>query len=230
VRPGIAYVHHIGASRTGCARSDGSAAPAADTLRIGGILRPRSCQFNAPSTHGYCHAVGAGIVTEGHFNDTPLDGLGYVMLLKWPGEIADGNGQEQIIIDERANPAQREALRKILHGESTAPGATHYFVFNSTMSEVLETLYAPVEVEIDVETCQGRVHVPGLVESQGSPIVDPHTGEVFRAGIHLPNGFEYTHAWIGNGSSRVRAGLEMNLSNSYGQFNALHMNQDGVIR
>ncbi len=114
------------------------------------------CQFNAPSTHGYCHAIGAGHVEEGHFNETRLDGLNFVMLLKWPGEIADGNGQQQIIIDERADAAQREALRKILHGESTAPGATHFFVFNSTMSEVLDTLYAPVEVEIDVEACRGR--------------------------------------------------------------------------
>jgi len=188
------------------------------------------CQFNAPSTHGYCHAIGAGRIDEGHFNDTRLDGLAFVMLLKWPGEIAAGNGQQQIIIDERADAAQREALRKILHGESTAPGATHFFVFNSTMREVLETLYAPIDIEIDVEACRGRVHVPGLVELTGTPIVDPHTGQEFRAGIQLPNGFEYTHAWMGNASSRARAGLEIDLTNSYGQFNALHMNQNGVIR
>jgi hypothetical protein len=188
------------------------------------------CQFNAPSTHGYCHAVGAGLIDEGHFNDTRLDGLGFVMLLKWPGEIADGNGEQQVLIEERADSAQREALRKILHGESTAPGATHFFVFNSTMSKVLETLYVPMEIEIDVEACRGRVHVPGMVDTHGSPMVDPHTGEIFRAGIHLPNGFEYTHAWMGNASSHVRAGLELDLTNSYGQFNVLHMNQDGVIR
>ena len=108
------------------------------------------CQFNAPTTHGHCEAVEAGRIEEGHFNDTRLDGLAFVMLLQWPGEIADGNGREQIIIDERADSAQREALRKIVHGESTAPGATHFYVFNSTMSEVLETLYAPIDLEIDV--------------------------------------------------------------------------------
>jgi hypothetical protein len=35
---------------------------------------------------------------------------------------------------------------------------------------------------------------------------------------------------MGNASSRAHAGLEIELSNSYGQFNVLHMNQDGVIR
>src|SRR4029453_4866654 len=107
------------------------------------------CQFNSPTTHGYCEAVGAGQVDEGYFNDPRLDGLRFVLLSQWPGEIAEGNGRQQAIIDERANPAQREALRKILHGEATTPGATHFFVFNSTMSEVLPTLYAPVRVEVD---------------------------------------------------------------------------------
>jgi hypothetical protein len=98
------------------------------------------CQFNSPSTHGFCEAVASALIEEGYFNDTRLDGLSFCILLKWPGEIANGNGRSQLIIDERANEKQREAINKIAHGESTAPGATHYFVFYSTMSEVLETL------------------------------------------------------------------------------------------
>jgi len=188
------------------------------------------CQFGALSTHGSCEAVSSGIIEQGHFDDTRLDGLNWIMLVQWPGEIAEGNGTQQLIIDERADVAQREALGKILKGESTAPGATHFYVFNSTMAHVLDTLYAPIEVEIDVERRHGRVQVQGLVESRGEPIVDPHSGQEFRAGIHLPNGFEYTMAEMGNASSRVRAGIELELTNSYGQFCMLHMNQDGVIR
>ena len=30
--------------------------------------------------------------------------------------------------------------------------------------------------------------------------------------------------------AKVRAGIELDLENSYGQFNRVHMNQDGVIR
>jgi hypothetical protein len=188
------------------------------------------CQFNAATTHGFCEAMGGGIVDEGHFNDVKLDGLHWVMLLQWPGEIAAGNGKEQVIIDERANAEQREALRKIVLGESTAPGATHFFVFNSTMSEVLETLYAPIEAEIDIEARCARIHVPGLVESTGSPIIDPHSGGEHRARIQLPNGFEYTTAEMGSGDSTVTAGIELKFLNTYGQFNELNMNQDGVIR
>ena len=76
------------------------------------------CQFNAPTTHGFCEAVVAGSIEEGVFNDVRLDGLNWVLLYKFPGEIAEGNGRIQAIIDERADDAQREALGKVLAGES----------------------------------------------------------------------------------------------------------------
>ncbi len=188
------------------------------------------CQFHSPSTNGYCEAIGSALIEEGNFNDISLDGLCFVMLLKWPGEIAEGNGQQQLIIDESANPEQREALRKIAHGESTAPGATHYYVFNSTISKVHNTLYAPIKISIDVEARHAHTKIEGLVESAGTPLVDPFSGEESRARIHLPNGFEYTYAEMGAGTSKITADIELDLNNSYGQFNILHMNQDGVIR
>jgi len=188
------------------------------------------CQFNSKTTNGFCEAMGAGRIDEGYFNETRLDGLNYILLLQWPGEVAEGNGKQQIMIDERANTDQREALKKILHGESTAPGATHFFVYNSTMSEVLETLFVPIELSIDVEAREAKVHVPELVESTGTPIINPHSGQPSRARIDLPNGFEYSLAEMGNGTTKAQAGITLNLANSYGQFTILHMNQDGVIR
>jgi hypothetical protein len=156
--------------------------------------------------------------------------LDWAMLLYWPGEITEGNGKQQAIIDERADDAQREALRKILHGEETEPGATHFFVYNSTMSEVLETLYKPLELEIDVDARSARLNIAGIVESTGSPIVDPQSEGEHQARINLPGGFEYTVAEMGTGSTRAHGAIELDLSDSYGQFNILHMNQDGVIR
>ncbi len=188
------------------------------------------CQFNSPTTHGHCEAIEAGHIEEGAFNGTRLDGLNYVMLVQWPGEIADGNGREQFIIDERADAAQREALEKILRGESTAPGATHFYVFASTMSEVLDSIFAPVEIEIDVEERKARVEIPGIGSSSAAPIVDPNSGQLFRAGFDLPNGFQLTHAEVGNGSTELSAGIDLHLADSHAHFAELHMNQDGVIR
>lgn len=187
------------------------------------------CQFNAPTTHGHCEAVAGGRIDEGYFNETRLDGLHFAMVVQWPGEIAEGNGRQQAIIDARADAAQREALRKILYGESTKPGSTHFYVFNSTMSEVLEPLYAPIELEIDVPARRARLRVAGVVESDGSPIVNPHSGDEHRVQIQLPNGFEYRMAEVGQGTSRARGAIELSLEKSHGHWNVLHLNQDGVI-
>lgn len=188
------------------------------------------CQFGAKTTHGHCEAVVAGHIEEGSFNETKLDGLDWALLLYWPGEIAEGNGKEQVIIDERADPAQRAGLRKILHGESTAPGATHFFVYNSTMSTVLDTLYAPIDLSIDVDGRTARLQIADLVESAGAPIINAFSGNPVRSRIDLPGGFEYTIAEMGNGNTKSRAGIALDLKDSYGQFNVLHMNQDGIIR
>jgi hypothetical protein len=188
------------------------------------------CQFGAPTTHGHCEAMVCGHIDEGNFNDTKLDGLDWVLLLHWPGEIADGNGTEQVIIDESATPEQREGLEKILHGQSTAPLATHFYVYSTTMSNVLDTLYAPIQLSIDVDGRTADVKVGDMVESTGRPIISKFNGEPVRSRINLPGGFEYTFAEMGNGNTKTRAGITLDLEDSYGQFCILHMTQDGVVR
>lgn len=188
------------------------------------------CQFNSPATHGFCEAMAGIRIDEGRFNDVRLDGLSFVMTFHWPGQIAEGNGESQLIIDERADKAQREAIRKISHGESTKPGATHFFIFNSTVTKVHETLYRPVELSIDIEARRAQVRIDGLVESQGTPQINPFTKKESRKGIYLPEGFEYIYAEAGSGVTRTKGAVKLDFKDTYGQFCVLHMNQDGVIR
>jgi hypothetical protein len=98
------------------------------------------------------------------------------------------------------------------------------------MSQVFDPIYAPIEFTVDVEARRARVRVPGLVESEGSPIINPHTGDEHRSQIQLPNGFEYTIAEVGKGTSNARAAIELKLDGTHGQFHVMHLNQDGVIR
>jgi hypothetical protein len=189
------------------------------------------CQFGAKSTHGRCEAFMCGHIEQGNFNDTSLDGLDWASLMSWPGEVHEGGGTQQAIIDERAEPAQREALRKILHGESTSPGATHFFVYNSMMSTVLDTLYAPIELSIDVDQRTASVTIDGLVESHGTPLLRPGSPALSNnIRLNTPDGPRYIYAEMGNGSTRARAGIDLDFTDSYCQFNVLHMNQDGLIR
>jgi hypothetical protein len=189
------------------------------------------CQFGARPTYGYCAAVMGGHIEKGNFNDTNLDGLDYVVLMTWPGPVPEGNGTQQVIIDERADPTQREALRKILLGESTAPGATHFFVYNSMMSTVLDTLYAPIELSIDVDQRMASLTIDGLVESRGTPLPKPPASILSnRIQLTTPDGPRYIYTEMGSGNTTARAGIELDFKDSYCQFNVVHMNQDGLIR
>jgi len=188
------------------------------------------CQFGSPSTHGHCEAFVTGWIEEGYFGQTRLDGLNWAMLAQWPGEIAQGNGTWQAIIDERATDPQREALLKIFRGEATKPGATHFYVFNSTMTTFLPALFVPIDLKIDIEGRVADIRIDGLIESTGRPVISPFNGQPVRQGIHLPNGFEFTYAEVGKGTTESRAGVRLSLKESHGHFNVLHLNQDGVIR
>jgi len=107
------------------------------------------CQFNLPSTHGYCQSAFIGHIVEGYFNDTPLVGLNWAALYKWPGEIRDGSGKRQIVIDERAEEAQRVALETIVAGEGCKPLSIFFAVFATTCSEFCQTLFLPIDLEAD---------------------------------------------------------------------------------
>ena len=188
------------------------------------------CQFNALPTHGNCQAVVGYDISAGHFGDTQLDGLRAVYIGKWPGAVHEGNGAMQVIIDERADDSQREALRKILYGEETDPGTTVWNVFMTTITKVHDPLYAQIEFEVDIDARRAHLRVPNLIEGSGEPIRNPVTGAEHRARIELPNGFEYTVAEVGSGTSTASAAIPMELSDSYGQFAHLHLSTHGVVR
>ena len=146
------------------------------------------CQFNLPSTHGYCQSAFVGNIVEGHFNDTPLAGLNWAGLYKWPGEIAEGNGQRQIVIDERADEAQRIALETIVSGEACAPLSSFFSVFASACSEFFETLFLPIDLDANVELRTARVEIPGVLKSSGRPIINEFNGQPFHIGLARPSG------------------------------------------
>jgi hypothetical protein len=189
------------------------------------------CQFNEPTTHGTCQFAYVGTIVEGHFNDMPLAGRHWALLCKFPGEIAAGNGQRQIVIDERADDAQRRALETIISGEACKPLSNHFSVFGSLCTEFFPTLFLPIGLEVDLEGRTAEVDIPGVVMSAGRPIINEFNGEPFHIAIARPSGsFEFTYGEIGRGSTTVTGDLEMAFEDSWALFCVHHYNQDGLIR
>lgn len=189
------------------------------------------CQFNLPSTNGFCQFVEGGHIEEGHFNDTSLSGLNWAFIITWPGEIAEGNGKQLVILDERADSDQRHALSKIIRGESGEPGSNHFIVFGSTCSEISDTLYLPIEFDMDIKARTALLKIPDLVETVGTPIVDEFSGDEFHIALARTAGsFEFTYAELGQGTSVVKGTMEMKLDSTYGQFCVHHYDQDGLVK
>jgi hypothetical protein len=187
------------------------------------------CQFNSLPTHGDCRAIGFVDIEEGHHGKTRLDGLRIGMIAQWPGAIHEGRGEIVPIVDERANPAQREALLRIMSGLDTEPGATFFQVFSTTFEKVHDPVFAKVDMDVDVNGRLARLNVPGWVEARGEPIRNPITNEEHRARINLPHGFEYDTCEVGRGWAETKGPIKLSLKDSHAQFANLHLTGTGVV-
>src|SRR3954471_18128782 len=150
------------------------------------------CQFNALPTHGNCEAVVGIIIDAGHHGATKLDGLKFAGVFAWPGPIHEGHGQAVPIVDERASPAQRDAILRIISGQDTEPGATFFQVYASMLEKVHEPMAARIDLDIDVGARKARLDVADVVEARGEPILNPFTKQEHRVRLNMPAGFEFT--------------------------------------
>jgi len=186
------------------------------------------CQFEALPTDGHCRGFEVVRIDKGHFGEVKLDGLIAAMFYAWPGPIFEGKGELQIVIDEHADARQREALTRILHGEETEEGATHWWVYRSMSDTVHQPLFRPIHFDVNIEARSARVAIPGVLESSARPIRSPATGQEHRVRIDIPNGIEFELAEIGSATTTATAAIRLDLKDTYGQFNRLRHSGKGV--
>jgi hypothetical protein len=187
------------------------------------------CQFNALPTHGYCRAVFAMKISQGHHGKTKLDGLKVAAMFAWPKAIHEGHGEVAVIVDKRATEDQRGALLRILTGQDTKPGATIFNVFATTYEKVHDPIFADIDFDVDITARKARLKISGHIDARGEPILNPVTKAEHRVRIDSPDGFEYLLAEVGRGWSKTTAPLKLDLADSYSHFCELNLNQNGVI-
>lgn len=188
------------------------------------------CQFESLPTEGDCKGFGVMHIDKGHFGDVKLDGLRAAMMFAWPGPIFEGKGEMQIVIDERADEQQRDAIDRIMHGEEVEEAGNHWWVFNAMCDTRHETLFRSIACDIDVEARTARVSIPGVIEASGRPIKSPVTGEDHRVRIDMPHGIEFRIAEIGSATSKATGAIPLDLHDTYGQFSLIHHSHNGIVR
>jgi len=133
----------------------------------------------APPTKGHCDAGLVFHVDRGEHGSTRLDGLNFAILLRTPGPMIAGNWTVGVILDERASPAQRDALTAIASGQGGGPiGALGPLVGRFGGVEA-----RPIKIE--TSGMRRSVSIPGVLDiaiegvagaRQGEPIYFDNVG------------------------------------------------------
>ena len=122
------------------------------------------CNFGSDPTLGYCEGVLTWLIRDGHYGTLKLgDDLGVILIIRFEGNVMARNREFGFLIDERANAAQRDALRAIFTGE--AGGA--FAAWRDLTVRVDGVEFVLKKVSHDAE--DWRVEVPGMVEGLGGP-------------------------------------------------------------
>ena len=96
----------------------------------GDYLETCSCNYICPCiasnlkdrpTHGWCKAALLFDIKKGHYGHLVLDNLAVVVVGYIPGPLVEGNWTVGLIMDERANSEQQDALTSILTGKVGGP-------------------------------------------------------------------------------------------------------------
>ena len=150
---------------------------------------PCPCTFGQPPTEGDCEGIVAYRIREGSYGDVDLSGLNLVGVARFEGNIWDEDTRLDMgmILDERADDRQREAVQTIFGGQ--AGGWPKVFA-ETMVGEMLGMEVAPIELEIDDDLESWRLSVAGKVEGASELLTGPTTVPGERLAVMNPPGSE----------------------------------------
>jgi hypothetical protein len=150
---------------------------------------PCPCTFGQAPTEGDCEGIIGYRVREGNYGDVDIGGLNLVGLARFEGNIWDTETRADMgmIIDERADERQREALQMIFGGQ--AGGWPQMFAENF-VGQVLGLEIAAIELEIDDDLETWRLNVPGKAEGRTELLTGPTSKPGERLAVMNPPGSE----------------------------------------
>jgi hypothetical protein len=160
------------------------------------------CNFNAPPTQGKCEGGWTWHVERGRYGDVALNGLNFSVIVDWPGAIHEGNGHALILLDERADASQREAIETLLGGSAGGP----WGVLCWTWPTVDGPHAVPYDLRLD--GVRSYMNAGGMVELEMEPISNPVTGVEVHPGAVLPEGIVFKEGDFGSSKTyRVSNGI-----------------------
>jgi hypothetical protein len=160
------------------------------------------CNFNALPTTGKCEGHWTWHVDKGEYGDVELDGLNFSLCVDWPGAIHEGNGHALLLVDERADDTQREALDTLVSGGAGGPWGV--------LAWTWPTVDGPhgVSYNVRVDGVNSYVKAGEMLELESEPIQNPVTGAEVHPGAVLPEGIIFKQGDFGSSKTfRVANGI-----------------------
>jgi hypothetical protein len=168
------------------------------------------CNFNAPPTYGKCEGGWTWHVDDGQVDDVRLDGLNFSVYVNWPGAIHEGNGEAVILVDDRAEAPQREAIATLLGGEVGGPWGMLAWTWPTVHGPM------PAAYEVEVDGLATRLRAGDVVELAIETVRNPVTGAETPASVTLPAGIIVKQADLGRSNVfRVSDGVAYDHSGKY---------------
>lgn len=157
------------------------------------------CNFNALPTTGKCEGEWTWHVEEGAYDGSPLGGVTFTLAVNWPGAIHEGGGEGLLLVDERADDLQREAIHELVKGGAGGPWGV--------LAWTWPTLHGPkaVPYELELDGVRSRVRAGEEFELEMEPIRNPVSGAEVTPGAVLPQGIIFRRGDFGS-SRRYRVG------------------------
>ena len=109
-------------------------------------------------TKGDCVFAMVCQIQRGHFGSEALDGLSFAVIGRTPGAMAEGNWEVGLITDQRAKPAQQQAIAAIVGGQAGGPMAN----LAPLLGKFLGVELKPIQFQSD--GMKRSVSIPGVLE------------------------------------------------------------------
>jgi len=132
------------------------------------------CTFAQPPDDGFCEGVLCWHIQRGHYGDVKLDGLNFVRVGRWEGDLWAGKakGVFGIFIDEGADERQAEALPLVLGGRAGGFPAKVAALFTGGR-EMRGVERARIKFEIAPDRAHWGVEIAGKVKAWAKVLTGP---------------------------------------------------------
>ena len=119
-------------------------------------------QLSAAPSKGDCTFAMGFDVERGRYGEVSLDGLGFILIGHTPEAMGKGNWSVGLVVDDRANAGQRDALVTIVTGQAGGPMAAIAGLVTKFLG------VEPARIRFEDDGRRWSIEAPGRVEMAGS--------------------------------------------------------------